>query len=65
MFIDTWTYVYKDNTGFWLEGIKKRKLEKWMELVPNDFHGFAEIREDEIVLYNKDWNIRKKIKKHS
>lgn len=61
--MNKWTYIYKDRDGFWDEGIRKRKLPWYANRVPNGFMGFVKITDKSATLYNKDWSIRKTIRK--
>ena len=61
--MSNWTYVCKDKTGYYVEGVRKRKPPKYAARVPNGFMGFAEIANKTVTLYNKDWTVRKVIKR--
>lgn len=58
-----WTYIYKDKTGYYVEGVRKRKPPEYAARVPIGFMGFAKITDKTVTLYNKDWTVCKVIKR--
>lgn len=47
--------------SLWIDGVKKKNLPDWVPFLNYSYEGFIEITENMVVLYNRNWTIRKKI----